>query len=385
MPEDFDNLLSAIATSAGAAARPHGPDAARRRGGQRTLRRRLAVSAMSAVLLAGGIGTALAVSRSGGGPAPAPPVVSPSGSAGTGRPSPNPSPSATPSRSAGSSEAAPTLSLQLPAALAKGTANQVGFTVTNPGSARTETVTLDLGRPTSGAPTSTTPLERGIVQRQDGPGGAWVTVPVSYAGTGSASGTAADTATYQLALPARAAVQEHLRVTPVGVESVDFAVRLTGGDSAPVTRSRTLPLATPTLTGTGPASVTPGTTSAEFDFKLSNATTAGYSAVGLYLDASGSTSNCDFSPFATAQWWDGTAWRNISLAGQWPLFDTVALGAGQSLTLRTRLIVPATLASCLKRGDVSMIAATAGLAQNGGGTAAPDTIVRGDAPFFGIG
>ncbi|MEY9835546.1 hypothetical protein [Streptacidiphilus sp. EB103A] len=377
MPEDFDNLLSAIATSAGAAARPHGPDAARRRGAQRTLRRRLAVSALSAVLLAGGIGTALAVSRSGGGPAPASPVVSSSG-----RPSPDPSP--TPSRSAGSSDAAPTLSLQLPTALAKATANQVGFTVTNPGPARTETVTLDLGRPASGAPSSTTPLERGIVQRQDGPGGAWVTVPVSYTSTGSASGTAADTATYQLALPARADVQEHLRVTPVGVESVDFAVRLTGG-SAPVTRSQALPLATPRLTGTGPASVTPGTTSAEFDFTLSNITTADYSAVGLYLNAGGSTSNCTFAPFATAQWWDGTGWRNVSLSSGWPSLETVGLGAGQSLTLRTRLIVPATLDSCLKRGQVSMIAATGGLAQNGGSTAAPQLGVRGDAPFFSIG
>lgn len=376
MPEDFDNLLSAIATSAGAAARPHGPDAARRRGAQRTVRRRLAVSALSVVLLAGGVGTALAVSRSGGGPAPASPVVSP-----TGRPSPSP----TPSRSAGSSDAAPALSLQLPTALAKGTANQVGFTVTNPGSARTETVTLDLGRPASGAPSSTTPLERGIVQRQNGPGGAWVAVPVSYTSTGSASGTAADTATYQLALPARGSVQEHLRVTPVGVESVDFAVRLTGGSSAPVTRSQTLRLAVPSLTGTGPASVTPGTSSAEFDFTLSNTTTADYNAVGLYLNAGGSTANCSFAPFATAQWWDGSSWRNVSLSGGWPSLETVSLGAGQSLTLRTRLIVPATLDSCLKRGQVSMIAATGGLAQNGGSTAAPHIGVRGDAPFFGIG
>ncbi|TDT97739.1 hypothetical protein EDD99_5931 [Streptomyces sp. 846.5] len=381
MPEDFDNLLSAIATSAGAAARPHGPDAARRRGAQRTLRRRLAVSALSAVLLAGGIGTALAVSRSGSGPDPAPPAVSPSASAGTGRPSPSP----TPSSSTGSGDAAPTLSLQLPTALAKATANQVGFTVTNPGPARTETVTLDLGRPTSGAPTSTMPLERGIVQRQDGPGGAWVTVPVSYSGTGSASGTAADTATYQLALPARSGVQEHLRVTPVGVESVDFAVRLTGGGSAPVTRSQTLPLATPTVTGTGPASVTHGTTSAEFDFTLSNATAADYSAVGLYLNAGGSSANCNFAPFATAQWWDGTGWRSISLSTGWPSLKTVSLGAGQTVTVRTRLIVPATLASCLKRGDVSMIAATGGLAENGGSTAAPQISVRGDAPFFSIG
>ena len=390
MPEDFGNLLSTIATSAGAAARPHGPEAARRRGTQRTLRRRLAVSTLSVVLVAAGVGTALAMGQSGGGPVQPPPAVSPSGSVGTTHPSQgtsqSPSASPTPARSSGTSDAAPTLSLQLPAELAKGTTNQVGFTVTNPGSARTETVTLKLGAPTFGSPGSNAPEERGIVERQEGSGGAWVAVPVSY--TKPASGTAEDTATYQLSLPAQGSVQEQLRVTPVGVESVDFQVSLDGGNSAPVTRSQTLPLATPGLTGTGPASVAPGTTSAEFDFTLSNTTKADYSGVGLYLNAGGSTSNCDFTPFATAQWWDGATWRTVSLAGQWPLLDTVSLGAGQSMAVRTRLIVPGTLASCLKRGEVSMIAANGADKPNGSLVSyptAPDMSVRGDAPFFSIG
>ncbi|MFC1436822.1 hypothetical protein ABUW04_01000 [Streptacidiphilus sp. N1-10] len=389
MPEDFDTLLSTIATSAGAAARPRGPEAARRRGATRTLRRRVAVSALSAALVAGGIGTALAVGRSGGGPVPPPPAVSPSSSASTSHQSQGPSPSASPAPSTSSApgDAAPSLSLQLPAELAKGTANQVGFTVTNPGAARTETVTVDLGAPTVGSPTSTTPQERGIVQRQDGSGGAWVAVPVSYTKAGSGN-SAADTATYQLSLPAQATVQEQLRVTPVGVESVDFQVTLADGGSTPVTRSRTLPLATPSLTGTGPASVAPGTTSAEFDFTLSNTTTADYSGVGLYLNAAGSTPNCDFTPFATAQWWDGSSWRTVSLSGQWPKFDTIGLGAGQNVTVRTRLVVPATLASCLKRGEVSLIAAN-GADNPAGGVVSiptdPDMTVRGDAPFFSIG
>ncbi|WP_042405104.1 hypothetical protein [Streptacidiphilus carbonis] len=392
MPEDLDTQLSTIAASAAAAARPHGPEAARRRGAQRTVHRRIAVSALSAAILAGGVGAALAWGQPGGDSDAVVPVVSPSVSASTGGPSPSAGPSRSPSSppaptSSGTGNAPPALSLQLPTALAKGTANLVGFTATNSGAARTETVTVNLGTPTGGAPMSTTPSERGIVQRQDGPGGAWVAVPVSY--TAAASGMGADTATYRLSLPAGTSVQEHLRVTPVGVESVSFRVSLVDGATAPVSQARTLPLAAPTITATGPSSVKHGTTSAESDFTLTNGTTADYSAVGLYFDAYGSTAYCSYTPFTTAQWWNGASWQNISLAQQWPRFDTVPLAAGQSVTLRFRLIVPPTHDACLTapRGQLS-ITATNGTDGPGGGSTTVSTVpsfsVRGDTPFFSI-
>lgn len=384
MPEDLDNLLSTVAASAAGAARPDGPEAARRRGAQRTVRRRLALSALSAALVVGGVGAALAVGHHGHGAAPLPPAIGPSGSAGPSTPGPSASPTSGSTSRAGST--APTLTLQLPAALAEGAPNQVGFTVVNPGPARTETVTLDLGAPTTGAPSSTVPDERGVVQRRDPADGAWVPVPVSY--SRAASGPSADIATYRLALPSQGTVVQALRVTPVGVGTVDFQVGLGDGGSTVAAQSRTLPLVTPTLTGAGPASVAPGTTSAEFDFTLTNRTAAGYSAVGLYLDAYGSTPDCSFSPFPTVQWWDGGSWRTVSLAAPWPLLDTVPVPAGRSVTLRTRLIVPASLASCLKQGQVALTAATGPDAPNGGGsssdTTPPGFTARGDSPFFAI-
>ncbi len=67
MPESFDTLLAEIAESAGWAVHPAGAAAARQRGHQRAVRRRFTASILSAVLLggAGGLALALATLHSG--------------------------------------------------------------------------------------------------------------------------------------------------------------------------------------------------------------------------------------------------------------------------------------------------------------------------------
>ena len=102
MSEDFDELLSGAVDSAANAARKPGAAVARKRGGQRRTRQRLAASTLAIALL-GGVGSVAAVSLghtartpvvSATGTASVPP--SPTGSASTG---PSPSLSSTPSTS----------------------------------------------------------------------------------------------------------------------------------------------------------------------------------------------------------------------------------------------------------------------------------------------
>jgi hypothetical protein len=105
MSEDFDDLLSGAVESAAGAARKPGAAVARKRGGQRRTRQRLAASTLAVALL-GGVGSVAAVSlgHSGrtptvtvtGTPSPSP---SPTGSASTSpSPSLSPSPSMSPTR-----------------------------------------------------------------------------------------------------------------------------------------------------------------------------------------------------------------------------------------------------------------------------------------------
>lgn len=105
MPESFDTLLSEIAETAGSAVHPTGSVAARRRGHQRAVRRRVAASVLSVVLLggAGGLSFALATHNSAT-PAPITHSNTPTPTA------PTPSTTASPSASAGSSSPSPSAS-----------------------------------------------------------------------------------------------------------------------------------------------------------------------------------------------------------------------------------------------------------------------------------
>ncbi|MHA6765620.1 hypothetical protein [Streptacidiphilus sp. PAMC 29251] len=358
LPDHVDQLLAGLAEGAARTARAQGPEAARRRGRKRTMRRRIALSALSLAVLVGGIGTAFAVT---GGSGQSPAVVAPSSSSPVPVLVPSasaPAPSASTSASTeGTPAAAPVLALKLPSQLAQGTSNQVGFTVANPGPARTVDVLLDLGNPASAHPGSTAPDERARAVRLDPATGTPRDLPVSYT---SGVGGFTDTAAYRLALPADGSVTERLFVVPAGSKTVTFGVRLSPPGGPAVVRTRTLPLVDPSLTATGPASVTTGTTSGTFTFTLDNTTGAAYDGIQLRSEAGGSTPDCDFTPFQTFSWSeDGGPWRTASLGSGQPLLDTVQLAAGQRLVVRLRLTVPGNPASCLGKGFVSLNAASA--------------------------
>jgi hypothetical protein len=363
MSENFDELLSGLAAAAAGASRPLGSVAARERGRQRTMRRRLAVSTLSVALIVGAAGAAFAARGSSGVPTPATSFGKPTPSVATASPA----------------NGVPALSLTVPAALARGTKNLVGFTVINPGTARTATVTVDLGEPIMSTPNGRTPIQQATVERQDPGTGNWVPVPVTL------SGSLHDVATYDLDLAAQATATQNLRVIPVGAETATFAVGLNVNGSAPVTQSATLPLVVPTWTATGPATVTRGTTSGEFDFSLTNTTGADYT--GVHLSLISYEAPCGTTVFPTAQWSDGGAWRTVSLSGDWSQLETIALGNGQTTVIRVRLVVPSTiLASCIdKEAEVSM-AADNSTAVNYAiqPTRVPSFGNRGDAPFFQV-
>lgn len=379
-PERFEDLLSAVSAGAAAAARPSGPAAARARGRRRSVQRRVALTVVPLALatVGGLVGYDLAGNGSGPAPLPAAPATAPATTA--------PAPSTAATRTAARS-AAPTLSLNLPSALAEGALNQVSFTVANPGAARTATVSVDLGTPSAATPNATAPDEAAVAERLDPASGTWVTVPVQYQAV--AVGPSADVATFALNLPAAGSVTQSLRIIPAGVTDVDLGVRVGGGTGQPLTESRDLPLVEPSFKATGPASVTTATTSGEFDFTLTDSTAGSYSGVQLLLDAYGSTADCSFNPFPTAQWSDGGAWHTVALTTGWPLLDTVSLTPGQSVLVRVKLPVPATAPSCLARGQVGMIAQTPGAGNaiqvgSPSGTQPPALNLRTDSPFFDV-
>ncbi len=105
MPEEFSTLLSDIAQAAGGAAQQFGPDAARRRGHERTVRRRAVASVLSVALLGavGGFGAEIARHHTGNGavvmntgtPAPGVTPTSAPASSAPGSPSPSASSSLT--------------------------------------------------------------------------------------------------------------------------------------------------------------------------------------------------------------------------------------------------------------------------------------------------
>ena len=385
-PERFEDLLSAVSAGAAAAARPSGSAAARARGQRRGTRRRMAMAAFPVALAAVGAVVGYHLAGNGSGPAPLP-AASATAPATTG-----PAPSASATGTAAASTP-PTLSLNLPSALAEGALTQVSFTVDNPGAARAVTVSVDLGTPTAATPYATAPNEVAVAEQLDPTSGAWVSVPVQYQAV--AVGPSADVATFALNLPAAGSVTQSLRIIPVGATDVYLGVRLGAADRAGgsgsqlVTESRDLPLVRPSFTAIGPGAVTTGTTSGEFDFTLTDSTTGSYSGVQLYLNAAGSTSDCSFNPFPTAQWSDGGAWRTVSLATAWPLLDTVSLTPGQSVVVKVKLPVPATAPACLARGQVGIIAETPGAdnaIQTGtpGNTQPPALNLLTDSPFFNV-
>ena len=108
MPESFNALLSEIAETASSAVHPAGPAVARRRGHQLAVRRRVAASVMSVVLLGGAGGLALALTGNHS-TQPAPLTRSgtptPSASSAPSSPSASASPSSSPTASASASTA----------------------------------------------------------------------------------------------------------------------------------------------------------------------------------------------------------------------------------------------------------------------------------------
>jgi hypothetical protein len=346
--------------------------------------KRLAATTFSAVLVVGAVGIALASGGHSGFPAPSTHSGKPSVIATSASPSPSTttaSPSTTTTTAPASpAEGAPTLSLNLPASLAKAIVNEVGFTVTNPSVAKTVTVTLDLGVPSTATPTRGKPLEQATVERPDPGSRSWVAVPVTVSEAGH------DVATYQLDLAAHTAVTARLRVTPVGNVNAVIAVRLSGGGFADVSQSAIVPMVAPSVTGTGPTAVTRGSTSGEFDFTMANTTSGDYTGVRLYLAAYASTPACSVAVFTTAQWSDGGAWKTVSVSTLWPLLDTVALGHGRSTVIRVRVAVPPALDSCVDKGQVVVLAETVGGSSslNADNSLTPTFVARGESPFFQI-
>jgi hypothetical protein len=276
------------------------------------------------------------------------------------------------------------VALRLPSGgLAQSALNQATLTLTNPGPAASETVTLSLGTPNSATPGASAPDEQAVAQRLDPASGTWVTSPVRA--VAQPGGGWVDQTTFTLTLPAGGQVTQQLRLMPVGDRSVDLGVRLDGSGHAPVSATFPTALTGPALSVTGPAEVSSGQTSGEFDVTLTNRTAAVYPGLQLHVDAYGSSPNCTFSPFPTVQWSDGGAWQTASVTSgaDWPLLTTVSLAPGQSVVLRLRLPVPAGLASCLTKGQVG-VNATTGPAGTTGATTPPPLTLLADSPFFTV-
>jgi hypothetical protein len=174
------------------------------------------------------------------------------------------------------------------------------------------------------------------------------------------------------------------QLMPVGVRSVDVGVRLDGSGHAPVSATYPVALTGPTLSVTGPAEVSPGQISGEFDVTLTDGTASSYTGLQFHVDAYGSSSNCTFSPFPTVQWSDGGAWHTASVTSGagWPLLDTVSLAPGQSVVLRLRLPVPAGLPSCLTKDQIEVMATTGPVGAAGATT--PPLSLLSDSPFFAV-
>ncbi|SEL17303.1 hypothetical protein [Streptacidiphilus jiangxiensis] len=379
--EQLTDLLGAVAAAASGAAVPQGAAAARQRGRQRRVRRLLALAAVPVVLAAAGTAAGLGLSGGPTGHAPLPAVTGTAPA--TVVPSPPPSASAQASPSA-TPTGAPSVALQLPSTLAESALNQATLTVTDPGAATTETVTLSLGIPRATTPNASAPDEQAVAERLDPASGAWVTVPVRF--VARPGGGWVDQATFTLALPAGGRVTQQLRLLPLGDPGLDLGVRLDGSGHAPVTATYPVVLTGPTLSVTGPADVVTGQTSGEFDVTLADDTPASYTGVQLRVDAGGSSPNCTFSPFPTVQWSEGGAWHTTSTAATsagWPLLETVALTPGRRVVLRLRLPVPAGLPSCLAKGEVAVSASTGPIGAAGATTPPPLSLLA-DSPFFSV-
>jgi hypothetical protein len=276
------------------------------------------------------------------------------------------------------------VALQLPSTLAESALSQATLTVSNPGPATTETVTLSLGNPTATTPNASVPNEQGVAERLDPASGSWVTLPVRF--VPQPGGGWVDQATFTLALPAGGKVTQQLRLLPLGERSVDLGVRLDGSGHAPVTATYPVALTGPTLSVTAPADVVTGQTSGEFDVTMADNTAASYTGVQLQVSAAGSSSNCTFSPFPTVQWSDGGAWHTLSTTptnGEWPLLETVSLMPGRRVLLRLRLPVPAGLPSCLAKGEVSVSASTGPIGAAGATTPPPLSLLA-QSPLFTV-
>jgi hypothetical protein len=344
MPERLDDLLSDLAIAASHATRPPGPAAARKRGRQRVMRHQIIAPIASVAVVAAAAGVVFAATgQQHHAPAPTTHGHHTSGSA-TPLPSVSQTPDTTPSTTP---TGAPSVTLSAPTALAAGTSNPMSFTVTNPGSARTVTVALGLGSPRVMTPSSFHPVEQAVAQRQDPDTGQWTNVPVTVSDKH-------DVASYQLALPAHGTAEEHLRVTPVGADMVDFSLSVTGAGFPTLTRAATLPLVGPTVTGSGPATVTRGTTSGVFDLTVTNQTPVSYEKLALYLQVNGSTAVCDASPFTSAQWYDNGTWQTVSLSQTRASLGTTSLAAGKSMIVQVRVPAPSSLPACLTKGEVSL-------------------------------
>lgn len=390
MSEDLDDLLSGLASAASGATRPRGPEAARQRGKQRTMYKKIAVPVMSVAMVAAAAGIAFAATGNGHGtPGPAAPghhhtgIASPAPST-TGGTTPGTTPSATPTHHAGA-VIAPGVTVTTPGSntLAAGTLNPVDLTVANNAPARTVTVSLDLGTPRTMNPASFHPTEQAVVQRQDPDGGQWVPVPVT-------TSNEHDVAAYQLALPAHATTTEHLRVIPVGAATEPIRVAVSGTGFSPATSTLSEPLLIPDVTGTGPTSVSRGATSGVFTFTLTNSTSGSYSGVGVSALTYGSTPDCDAGSLATIQWNDDGAWKAAGATtdvGFAPL-ETIPLGAHQTARVEVRLVVPASLAGCVAKGGVGVLVSsdpsTPAGEDSSSATAAPTFQSRDDAPLFAV-
>jgi len=124
--KDFDSTLSDAIDRAAGAANTAGATAARNRGRERTMRKRIVISTTSIILVAAGAGAAFAVSSHNGG-TPHPTAASPSVSAGpsTGA---STSPNSTPTRSASGAQSA-TASPSAPRSSSSTTSVTTGFEV----------------------------------------------------------------------------------------------------------------------------------------------------------------------------------------------------------------------------------------------------------------
>jgi hypothetical protein len=296
---------------------------------------------------------------------------------------PTSSPSISASAAAATSAAAPSTTAltvgiptdkPLPAALPS---TEV-FTLTNSGPAITGAdVELAFGKPRTSPGDGLTGLK---LERLDAASGAWVDLPVSD----DASSPGIHLSTYKADIPAGTST-EQLKITATADVPVDFKV--VAGGTALVEQKATVRVAAPVLAVVTAPKTALKSGSTEFDFTLTNSTTATYPAIDVNLNINCGTAtiacNMPGGHMATGfkvDWYDGSAWKPLNVAGTAAAPDAYVTKiesgplAPGTLPLKLRLSFGPDLDPRAATGDLQILA---GLPFTGVGM--PSSLASGDS------